>query len=187
MLRGDLRPRRVRQQRAVASSVALGSTLGLESLFQAVAGRALGRPVTTGLRGARWLLPWLVALLVSASLASAATSALNRAWAPIGPSSASSVTPAVAALPPAGAVGNSDDARALDLVCISRFATYTALSDAVRRCSTLAGTSPTTPPDEPGDAHCELIIGQPLYAGQNTWIAQQYWQCAGPPPELRHV
>jgi hypothetical protein len=27
------------------------------------------------------------------------------------------------------------------------------------------------------DATCELIVGQPLYAGQNTWVPQAAWRC----------
>jgi len=31
-------------------------------------------------------------------------------------------------------------------------------------------------------ANCEMIIGPPLYAGQNTWVTQTRWQCADPLP-----
>ena len=30
--------------------------------------------------------------------------------------------------------------------------------------------------------NCETIVGQPLYAGQNTWVAQTHWQCANAVP-----
>jgi hypothetical protein len=103
------------------------------------AGHSLGALRRGWLRVGRWLLPWLAALLVSASLASAMTSALTGAWVPLAAHSASSPTPAIAELPPASAVGDGDDARALDLACMSRVAAYSAsMSDAVRRCSTLA-------------------------------------------------
>jgi len=90
-------------------------------------------------RGGRWLLPWLAVLLVSVSLASAVNHALTGAWVPITARSALCPTPAVAELPPVGAIGDRADARALDRACIARVAAYTAsMSDAVRRCSTLA-------------------------------------------------
>ncbi len=30
--------------------------------------------------------------------------------------------------------------------------------------------------------NCETIVGQPLYVGQNTWVAQTHWQCANAVP-----
>jgi hypothetical protein len=122
-------------------------------------------------------------LLVSASLASAVNHALTGAWEPITVRSALSPTPAVAELPPVGVGADSADARAVDRACIARVAAYsTSMSDAVRRCSPLAGASAITTPVEREDAPCELIVGQPLYAGQNSWVPQRDWQCADPLP-----
>jgi hypothetical protein len=104
------------------------------------AGRSLGALRRGWLRGGRWLLPWLAVLLVSASLESATTSALTGAWVPTAVRSASSPTLAIAELPSAGAVGDGDDARALELACISRSVAYSASwSDTVRRCSGCCG------------------------------------------------
>jgi hypothetical protein len=84
-----------------------------------------------GLRSARWLLPWLSVLLVSVSLASATNGAVTGAR-----------TPAVGEIAPAGMVEDGDAAPALDVACFSRVAAYTAsLADAVRRCSTQAGSA----------------------------------------------
>jgi hypothetical protein len=155
----------------------------ISSFEPGLAGHPRGARRRGWLQGGRWLLPWLTVLLVSASLASAVTSALTGAWVPIAARSASSPTPTVADLPPAGAGGDGADARALDLACVSRSAAYSAsLADTVRRCSTAAGASATTPPGERGDAPCEFIVGQPLYAGQNSWVPQRGWQCADPLP-----
>jgi hypothetical protein len=104
------------------------------------AGHPLGALRRGWLRGGRWLLPWLATLLVSASLASAVTSALTGAWVPMAAHSASSPTPAIAERPAASAVGDGDDARPVDQACISRVVAYSASrSDAIRHCSTLAG------------------------------------------------
>lgn len=102
------------------------------------AGHPLGALRHGWLRVGRWLLPWLAALLVSASLASVVTSALTGAWVRMAAHAASSPTPAIAELPSASAVGDGDDAWALDLACLSRVAAYSgSMSDAVRRCSSL--------------------------------------------------
>jgi hypothetical protein len=155
----------------------------ISSYEPAQAGQPLGALRRGWLRGGRWLLPWLAVLLVSASLASAMTKALTGAWVPITARSAPSPAPAVAELPPTAAVGDGADAWALDLACIARVGSYTAsLSDAARRCSTLAGASATIPLDERGDARCEFIVGQPLYAGQNSRAPQRGWQCPTPLP-----
>jgi hypothetical protein len=40
---------------------------------------------------------------------------------------------------------------------------------------------PTTIDPSPGTTApplCETIVGQPLYAGQDTWVTQTHWQCA---------
>jgi hypothetical protein len=154
----------------------------ISSLEPGLAGQPRGALRRGWLRGGRWLLPWLAVLLASTSLASAVNHALTGAWEPITARSALSPTPAVAELPPVGAIGDGADARALEPACISWFATYTSVSDAVRRCSTLAAAAPTTTPGERGDAPCEFIVGQPLYVGQNSWVPQRDWQCADPLP-----
>jgi hypothetical protein len=155
----------------------------ISSLKPGRAGQLPGAPRRGWLRGRRWLLPWLAVVLVWVSLASAVNHALTGAWEPITARSALSPTPAVAELPPVGAIGDGADARALDRACIARVAVYTAsVSEAVRRCSPPAGASSTSPPGEPGDAACELIVGQPLYVGQNSWVPQRDWQCADPLP-----
>ncbi|MBV9546666.1 MAG: hypothetical protein JOY61_20045 [Chloroflexi bacterium] len=134
------------------------------------------------LRSGRWLLPWISVLLVSVSLASATNVAVTGSWQAMDGRSARSRA-AVGDLAPSGAARNTDDARAVDAACIARVGSYTAsVPDAVRRCSTLAGASATTPPGEQGDAQCEFIVGQPLYAGQNSWVPQRDWQCADPLP-----
>jgi hypothetical protein len=135
------------------------------------------------LRGGRWLLPWLAVLLVSASIASAMTRALTGAWVPGAARSELSPTSTVADRPPAGVGGDGADARALDHACIARVAAYSAsMSDAVRRCSPPAGAAATITPGEQGDRPCEFMVRQPLYAGQNSWVPQQEWQCTDPLP-----
>jgi hypothetical protein len=84
----------------------------------------------------RWLLPWMSVLLVSVSLASATNAAVTGSWQAMDRRSERSRA-AVGDLAPSGAAGNTDDARVVDVACISRVAAYSAsLSDAVRRCST---------------------------------------------------
>jgi hypothetical protein len=103
------------------------------------------------LRSGRWLLPWLSVLLVSVSLAAATTGAVTGAWQTMDGRS-ERARAAVSDLAPSGAAENADAAaQGLDLACVSRLTAYRAsLSDAVRRCSTLAGASATTPPGERG-------------------------------------
>jgi hypothetical protein len=133
------------------------------------------------LRSGRWLLPWISVLLVSVSLAAAATGAVTGAWHTVDGRS-ERARAAVSDPAPSGAAENADAAaQGLDLACVSRFTAHRAsLSDAVRCCSTLAGgASATTLPGEQGDAPCELVV---LYTGQNSWIPQRDGQCAAPLP-----
>jgi hypothetical protein len=95
-----------------------------------------------GLGSVRWLLPWISVLLVSVSLASATNAAVTGSWQAMDGRSARARTPAGGELAPAGAVADGDAAPALELACIAHVAAYTAsLSNAVRRCSTGAGSA----------------------------------------------
>ena len=108
-------------------------------------GRAGQHPLGAGVRVGRWLLPWISALLVAATLANAMNGAVLGSWQPMDGPSARFHTPVANGFAPAGTVGGVGDTRALDLACIARVAAYTAsMSDAVRRCSTLAGAATTT-------------------------------------------
>jgi hypothetical protein len=95
-----------------------------------------------GLGSVRWLLPWIGVLLVSVSLASATNGAVTGSWPTTDGRAERSGTPVVDAGSPSGATGNVDEAQAADLACISRFAAYTSVSEAVRRCSTLVIREP---------------------------------------------
>jgi hypothetical protein len=106
----------------------------ISSLGPGRTGHARGASPRTWLRVGPVLLPWLALLLISACSASALNHALTGAWVPLGAGSEIAQTSTVD-LPPVGLVGDGDDARAVDLACVTRIAAYESEFEAVRRCS----------------------------------------------------
>lgn len=140
MSRADTHWPRPRTRAVLAWGLVVASTLVLSSLFQAVAGRALGGPATT---------TSVVAAGDGQERAPACTSLFGSYnwWlfssdrqgpCGLGPDGMTPMPVQLAsatALPPVGRVGDGDDARAVDLACVSRVASYESLYEVVRRCS----------------------------------------------------
>jgi hypothetical protein len=72
------------------------------------------------LQAGGWLLPWLAILLVSAGCACAMNLALTGAWVPLAARSEPARALAGLDLPPAGPVGQGDDAQVVDRACVCR-------------------------------------------------------------------